>query len=137
MRLSIVAALVAIAGCGGSGNDAGGLLPGGTYSCRAAFPGADGGAGTVVLCLEASGGTAQDLSKNRQQCAAQGNTFVSEPCPREGVLGGCRETAAGVAIVLTTWYYAEGTGTADDIRMLCEGLASIAPSALMIRFVRP
>ena len=61
MRIAIVAALVVIAGCG-SGSDAGGLPPGGTYSCRAAFPGADGGAGALVLCLEASGGTAQDLA---------------------------------------------------------------------------
>ena len=133
MRIAIVTALIVIAGCGGNG---GSLPAGGTYSCRAAFPGADGGAGTLALCLEASGGTAQDLANNRQQCAAQGNTFVSEACPRAGALGGCRETTPG--IVLTTWYYASGTDeTSDDIQKLCEGLASVAPAGLMIQFVRP
>jgi len=133
----MVGALVVIAGCGGSGPGAGGIPPGGTYSCRAAFPGVDGGAGTLVLCLEASGGTAQDLANNRQQCATQGNTFAAEPCPRAGLLGGCREKPTGANIVLTTWYYADGSGTSDDIRMLCEGLARIAPAGLSIEFVRP
>jgi hypothetical protein len=137
MRLAIVGALLVLAGCGGDGTGAGGIPPGGAYSCRAASPGADGGAGTVVLCLEASGGTAQDLANNRQQCATQGNTFASEPCPRAGALGGCRERVAGASIVLTTWYYADGNGTADDIRMLCEGLARVAPAGLTIEFVSP
>ena len=77
-------------------------------------------------------------SEQRQQCAAQGNTFVSEPCPREGALGGCRETAAGAPgrhhdLVLRRMRNAED----DDIRMLCEGLASVAPAGLMIQFVLP
>jgi len=126
-----------IAGCGGSDGAGGGLPPGGTYSCRAAFPGADGGMGMLAVCLDASGGTAQDYANNRQQCMAEGNTFVPEPCPHEGALGGCRETVAGAGVVLTTWYYADAGGTSDDIRMLCEGLAAIAPPQLMITFVLP
>ena len=134
----MVAALVVMAGCDGSGPDGGELPPGGTYSCTAAFPGAGGQPGPPALCLEASGGTAQDFANNRQQCAAQGNTFASEPCPRAGLLGGCRQSPVGAGIVLTTWYYADGTGgTADDIQTLCEGLASVAPPGLMIEFVLP
>jgi hypothetical protein len=128
--------LVLVAACG-DGADGDGFVPGGTYSCRAAFPGADGGAGMPVVCIEASGGSAQDLANNRQQCATQGNMFAAEPCPRAGALGGCRETAIGTGGVLTTWYYASGSSTSADIQMLCEGLASIAPTSLMITFVRP
>ena len=92
----------------------------------------------VALCVEASGGTAQDVVTNRQQCAAQGNMFAEEPCPRVGALGGCRQTTAGAPVVLTTWYYGDGTSmTAADVQMLCEGLASVAPSIVMIEFVRP
>ena len=90
-----------------------------------------------AICIEAWGGTAQDLANNRQQCAAQGNMFALEPCPRAGALGGCRETAPGAGGVLTTWYYASGASTAADIEMLCQGLASVAPAGLMIEFVRP
>lgn len=138
-RIAIAAALVVIAGCGGSDGPGGGLPPGGTYSCRAAFPGVDGGMGMLAVCLEASGGTAQDLASNRQQCTMEGNTFASEPCPRDGALGGCRETLVGTTLVLTTWYYADasGLGTSDDIRMLCEGLAGVAPPSLTIQFVLP
>ncbi len=132
MRFAMMAALVVIASCGDADGGPDGSLPGGAYSCRAAFPGED-----TLLCLEASGGTSQDLASNRQQCAAQGNTFAEEPCPREGALGGCRETVAGSSLEATIWYYADGSSTAADIRMLCEGLASVAPSSLMIEFVLP
>jgi hypothetical protein len=138
--MAMMAALVVVAGCGGGGGDgAGGLPPGGTYSCQATFPGVDGGAGMLAVCLDATGGTAQDLANNRQQCTAEGNTFVEEPCPHTGALGGCRETAAGAGIVLTTWYYDDGSGlqTSADIQTLCEQLAGIAPATLMIEFVRP
>jgi hypothetical protein len=90
-----------------------------------------------VLCIEGTGGTAQDVATNRQQCASQGNTFSMSPCPRAGALGGCRETLATGGPVLTTWYYADGTGTAADIQMVCQGLASVAPAGLSIQFVLP
>jgi len=48
-----------------------------------------------------------------------------------------RQTPAGAGVVVTTWYYADGTSSAIDIQMLCEGLASIAPPGLMIQFVPP
>jgi len=133
----MVVALVAIASCGDGAADGGGLPPGGTYSCRASFAGTDGGAGSLAVCLEASGGTAQDLANNRQQCTTQGNMFALEPCPRTGALGGCRQTTAGINAVLTNWYYTDGSSTAADIQMLCEGLASIAPSIITIDFVLP
>ena len=123
MRNAIVTALVVIAGCGGS-DGAGGRSPGGTYSCQAAFPGADGGTGTLLLCLEASGGTAQDQANNRQQCMAEGNTFAPEPCPRAGAVGGCRETPVGAGAVLTTWYYADSGATATTSR--CSAMGSPA-----------
>ena len=91
----------------------------------------------VAVCLEASGGTAQDLTNNRQQCTAEGNMFVSEPCPRTGALGGCRETTTLSNAVLTTWYYQDGNSTAADIQSLCEGLAGVAPAQVMITFVTP
>jgi len=139
MRIAMVAAVVFIAGCGGSDGAGGGLPPGGTSSCRAAFPGVDGGMGMLAVCLEVSGGTAQDQASARQQCMGQGNTFAEAPCPREAALGGCREMVAGASLAVTTWYYADssGLGTSDDIRMLCEGLASVAPTSLTIQFVLP
>ena len=101
------------------------------------FPGAgaDGGVGMLAVCLDVTGGTAQDLEKNRQQCETEGNTFVLAPCPHAGALGGCRETTS--VGVLTTWYYADGNATASDIQMLCEGLAGTAPSIIKIDFVTP
>jgi hypothetical protein len=136
MRFAMVAMLALIASCGDSGGDGPGGA-GGTYSCRAVSPGTDGGVGTTAVCLEASGGSAQDLASNRQQCAAQGNTFAQEPCPHEGALGGCRETTTGSTGVLTNWYYADGYSTAADIQSLCEGLAGVAPKVIKIEFVRP
>jgi hypothetical protein len=135
MRFAMIAALFVIVSCGDSAGGPGGA--GGTYSCRAAWPGADGGAGTLAVCLDASGGTAQDFANNRQKCQAEGNTFVEEPCPHAGALGGCRETATGVDAVLTTWYYDDGSATAADIQQLCEELASVAPKVLKIEFVLP
>jgi hypothetical protein len=133
MRIAMVAALAVIASCGdGAGDGAGG----GDFSCRAAFPGADGGAGMIAVCIDAMGATAQQVASGRQMCAAQSNMFAEELCPRTGALGGCRQTTAG-SPVLTTWYYADGGSTSDDIRMLCEGLASIAPSIVRIEFVLP
>jgi hypothetical protein len=140
MRLAtLVAALGVIASCGGSGSGDGGPLPGsGTFSCRAAFPGADGGAGQLAVCIDATGANAQQVESNRQQCTAQGNTPSSELCPRAGAAGGCRQTTpAAPGIVLTTWYYETGGATAAEIQTLCEGLASIAPAGLMITFVLP
>ncbi len=129
----MVLVLALLVGCGDDGT--GDAVAGGTYSCRAAFPGAS----TPSVCIEASGGTAQDLANNRQQCAAQGNMFATEGCPRAGLLGGCRETTSASDAVLTTWYYTSGSGpsSAADIQMLCQGLGSVAPASVMISFVSP
>lgn len=126
-------ALVLLVGCGDDGT--GGAVSGGTYSCRAMFPGAS----TPAVCIEASGGTAQDEANNRQQCAAQGNMFATEGCPRAGLLGGCRETTTISDVVLTTWYYTSGSGpsSSTDIQRLCEGLSSVAPASVMVSFVSP
>jgi hypothetical protein len=130
MRALVIVGLLLIAGCDGTGASATG-----DYSCSAAWPGVDGGTSTPALCLDISGGTAQDLANNRQQCAAEGNTFFSAPCPHAGALGGCREVEGGLS--LTTWYYDDGSSTASDIQSLCQGLASAAPSGLTITFVLP
>jgi hypothetical protein len=138
MRAVIAAALLLAAGCDGGMAPAadGGVPPGpvGPYSCRASLPGADGGAGTLVICLDAVGGTAQDLASNRQMCELQNNTFVLEPCPRENALGGCRQSQPGIE--LTIWYYADGSPTTpSDIQMLCEGLPALP--GVTITFVTP
>jgi hypothetical protein len=137
MRIAMVAALVAIASCGDGAGGEDGNPAGGTYSCRAAFPGADGGVGAPAVCLEVSGGTAQDVTNNRQQCVAQGNMFAQEPCPRAGALGGCRQTVAATGLVITDWYYANGGLTTASVQMLCDGLASVAPSIITVDFVPP
>jgi len=96
------------------------------------LPGSD----TLALCIDLVGGSAQDRSNNQQKCTAQGNTFSDEPCPHAGALGGCRETTSAAQI--TTWYYDDGTATAADIQMLCEGLAGNVPSSIVkIEFVAP
>lgn len=132
-----MAAVLLLASCGGgmAPGSGPGSVPAGGYSCQAAFPGADGGMGMLALCLDVAGGTAQDLENNRTKCEMENNTFVLAPCPHEGALGGCRETVAGV--VSTIWYYADGNSTPSDIQMLCEGLASTAPSIVKIDFVTP
>jgi hypothetical protein len=136
MRAAIVAALAFVAACDGGAPGASTTPPPvGAYSCQASFPGADGGMGMLAVCLDVDGGSAQDLEKNRQQCETEGNTFVLAPCPHEGALGGCRDTTP--AAVLTTWYYADGSQTPDDIRMLCEGLASVGVPGVTIQFVTP
>jgi hypothetical protein len=128
----MVAALVVVMGACGDGG--GGNPAGGTFSCGAEFP----GTGMFAVCIDVSGGTGQDVTNGRQQCDAQGNTFALEPCPRTGALGGCRQTPVGGGVVATTWYYGDGgLMTADDIQMLCEGLASVAPSLVTIEFVLP
>ena len=130
----MAAAALLLAACDGAapGASGGPVQP---YSCQASFPGADGGVGMLAVCLDVSGGTAQDLENNRQKCEMENNTFVLAPCPHEGALGGCRETTPSG--VLTTWYYADGSATASDIQMLCEGLAGVAPSIIKIDFVTP
>jgi hypothetical protein len=134
MRVAMAAALLLIAACDGAAPDAS-SMPVEPYSCRASFPGADGGVGMLAVCLDVTGGTAQDLESNRQKCEMENNTFVLAPCPHDGALGGCRDTTP--VGVLTTWYYADGNSTARDIQTLCEGLASTAPSIVKIDFVTP
>ena len=85
--------------------------------------------------VDAYGAAGRLPEENSQQCETEGNTFVLAPCPHEGALGGCRDTTP--AGVLTTWYYADGTQTPDDIRMLCEGLASVGVPGVTIQFVTP
>lgn len=112
-----VAFALAAAGCGGGGGSA----PVGPFSCVASLPGSDGGMATEVLCLDVTGGTEQDLEKNRQSCSGQGNALERQPCSHTNALGGCRVSRGGVTI--TTWYYA--TSPSDDsapIRELCAGL---------------
>jgi hypothetical protein len=134
MRVVMALALLFVASCDGA-EPGTSSVPVEPYSCRASFPGADGGVGMLAVCLDVNGGTAQDLEKNRQQCETENNTFVLAPCPHEGALGGCRETTPSG--VLTTWYYADGNSTASDIQTLCEGLAGVAPSIIKIDFVTP
>lgn len=135
MRAALVVGLLLAGACGGSGTPGGSTLPpppDGAYSCQASFPGADGGAGMPAVCVEVVGGTAQDVANNRQKCEMEGNTFSLVPCPREGALGGCRETTP--TALLTTWYYADGTSTPSDIEMLCDQLGVLG---LPIQFVTP
>ena len=136
MRVAMLAALVLAASCGdGEGGGPGGL--GGSFSCRAVLPGADGGTGMLALCIEGSGGTAQDLATNRQSCAAQGNMFAEEPCPHGGALGGCRYTTTLSNVVVTNWYYANGGLAAADVQAICDGLATGLPSVVQVQFVHP
>jgi hypothetical protein len=146
MKMAAVVALLFVASCGGGGDGGGGGAGAGgngnsatgTYSCQVAFPGADGGAGMTALCQEISGGTTQDMASIRQQCSAQAGTFMSDPCPRAGALGGCRETAtAAPGVAITTWYYTDGSSTSADIQSLCEGLSGVAPAGLKVEFVAP
>ena len=124
----VVAALLLLTlGCGGSDDS------GGPFSCSVKLPGAAGGGATLALCVDAFGGTQQDVANNRQQCAQQGNTFALALCPHAGAVGGCRESQGGTQI--TTWYYADMT--AEGTKSLCEGLAQFAPSGLTIEFVLP
>jgi hypothetical protein len=134
MRVLMATALLLVAACDGAApvTPTGSVEP---YSCRASFPGADGGAGMLAVCLDVTGGTAQDFENNRKKCEMENNSFVLAPCPHEGALGGCRESESG--LVLTIWYYADGTSTPADIQMLCEGLASTAPAIIRIDFVTP
>jgi len=126
----VVAALLLVSGCGGADDSAG---SGGPFSCSVTLPGTAGGSAVLALCVDAVGGTQQDVANNRQQCTQQGNAFALALCPHAGAAGGCRESQGGTQI--TTWYYADMT--AEGTKSLCEGLAQFAPSGLTIEFVLP
>jgi hypothetical protein len=113
---SFLFALLVMASCGGGSDEAAG-----TFSCAAGFPSADGGF-SPQICLELSGGTVKDEASNRQNCQAQGAMFATAPCPRSNLLGGCREQRGGLTI--TSWYYDDGSGGADDIRQLCTSVGA-------------
>lgn len=116
-----------VSGCSSSDGD------GGPASCSAALPGSDAGTGAPAVCIDLVGGSAQDVTNNRQQCTQQGNTFALALCPHAGAVGGCRESYG--ALQITTWYYADMT--ASGTQTLCEGLAQFAPSGVKIEFVLP
>jgi hypothetical protein len=103
----------AVMGCGGGGG-----APAGPFSCVASF--SDAGAAAPAVCLDVTGGTEQDLENDRQMCAAQGNQFRTELCPHANALGGCRVSQGHLTI--TTWYYGDGSSSADEIRQLCAGI---------------
>jgi len=109
---------IASLGCGEGADGTGG--PVGPFSCVASFADPDGGVAPPALCLEVTGGTEQDLTSDRQMCAAQGNRFAMEPCPHANALGGCR--VARGALTITTWYYNDGFGDSAEIQQLCAGI---------------
>ena len=121
-------AILLVTACGaGSGTSSQG-----TYSCADGFD-PDAGADVPTFCIEVTGGTAQDLANNQNNCAAAMGTFALAPCPRTGALGGCRETIPGVG-TLTDWSYEDGVTTVDDVRMMCEQDASLG---FPVTFVAP
>jgi hypothetical protein len=95
-HLAGLLALLAIiaAGCGGSS--------GGTTACTM-------GSGTSQTCAEiyASTATAAGLAQYNMDCTNQGGV-PSATCPRAGADGACKlaNSANGVSVSVTTWYYA-------------------------------
>lgn len=59
-------------------------------------------------------------------CEALGALYLPDGCPREGVVGGCRESEGGGAAGGIDWYY---EGTVDEVKAECErsGAAFVAP----------
>ncbi|MEI9952988.1 MAG: hypothetical protein WDO74_29425 [Pseudomonadota bacterium] len=129
MRVALLLTLAWLAGCS-SESDA--IV--GTYSCSASLGAADGGPATPELCVEMTGGKAQDLEDNQRQCTAAHNTFARTACPHGGAVAGCRQTSS--IGVISSWYYDRDI-SADDVRAICEGLAKLAPAGLKIEFVLP
>src|SRR5262249_12075815 len=114
-----LAAVTAVAGCGGSS---------GVVSCT--LTESVGASGALKICEEVAAANRQQLA---QGCMSPGGVggadsgvslnaeFADAPCSHEGALGGCRITSGGVTV--TEWWYAFGdagvSGTSLDIRMLC------------------
>jgi hypothetical protein len=128
MRAFWVATILLVTACGAGS----GMSLQGTYSCAAGLD-PDAGADVPDVCLEVTGGTAQDLANNQSNCSASGGTFAFAPCPRAGALGGCRETIPTVGSI-TDWSYEDGVTTVEEVRMQCEHEASLG---FPVTFVAP
>lgn len=137
-RFQVVVASVSISvllgvaiGCGGSGEGGGARVPG-TASC-AHMQSVTSGGETVNMrgCVEWTGVSPQQVEAYRLGCGTgalddptrglhQERTFAEAPCSREGALGACAFTLAGVT--QTGWYYDDDSGiTLADIQSLCAG----------------
>jgi hypothetical protein len=87
---------------------------------------ADGGV-PLTVCEEFSGLSTDDQEALSMSCFVSNAPadagvqataqFAYAPCPRAGVLGGCRLIDAATGI--TFWYYAGGPYTAADIPTVC------------------
>ena len=114
----LIAAPVAVAGCGGSGSS----TSSGQASCTRTESLPDGGA-SLKMCQELTG-SSQIVESVRQICMSDGGAqdteqFANGPCSRVGALGGCTYTAG--TTVETVWYYADSLGpqTTGDVQAMC------------------
>ena len=119
-----IAFALSASGCG-SGSDA----PPGTASCTISQMVSGGGTTlSQKICEEGTNLSSSQAQQLMQQCMVGGGfgadagfsqmaTFASAPCSRDGALGGCRVTQAGMTVV--AWYYQMGSFTSADIQQLC------------------
>lgn len=72
-------------------------------------------AGAVRLCVEALGVASQGEGF-QSGCVGGGALYLPGGCPREGSVGGCKQSSAGFIVGTIAWRY---DGTADELRAEC------------------
>jgi hypothetical protein len=110
---------IALAACNGGG---------GTSSCAFGITNMPGDQpfSTSGVCREWTGASDQVASR-QEDCASLATTtdggltlqtmFSSGPCPRTNIVGGCRNTNAG--LTYTDWYYPLEASDVSEVMALC------------------
>lgn len=86
-----------------------------------------GGGGDPASCdLREESSTCMDLKARgtvESTCGSLHGKFAKVPCPREGIVGGCKRSED-----LTTWYYSGAATDAADVKTKCSGGTAVDPS---------
>ena len=76
-------------------------------------------------CQDRSGLQAANPIAFEATCEAAAGSYLSDGCPREGVVAGCDITSPGSSGRVIDWYYAPTT--AADVELACEGEGEVVP----------
>lgn len=98
----------------------------GIFAVVAALLACKGGGDPASCDLRSESNTCMDLKARgtvEQTCANLKGTFSKTPCPRDGIIGGCKRSED-----LTTWYYSGAATSTDDVKSKCSSGTAVDPS---------
>jgi hypothetical protein len=83
------------------------------------------------MCMQFDDLKLAEIGDARKSCSDPGEIFSTNPCPRAGLLGTCKEAAKGDDPAMTTFLYkSDATPTIAAARDFCAGMPGIFSAAV-------